>query len=238
MQNVGYERAMRILITFLRNRIEDPAKRGSDAIETFIGDGATREFFLSNKLLTNVKSVKVDDRELIEFVDYETKYDNPVEESSYPSVVLNEAPSSDSNIIISYHCGESWIYQAHPSQEFVSPQVSLFHISTREELHSLGLLETPHTRSTKGVTWLQIGVWTRRTPVYTIDGEKYSGNKLKDKIADDIVKALTQERILLKRQGLESLVIRMARDVEFEEREGVYRKEIDVEFVHTIEYSI
>ena len=30
----------------------------------------------------------------------------------------------------------------------------------------------------------------------------------------------------------------MARDVEFEEREGVYRKEIDVEFVHTIEYSI
>lgn len=237
MKEVGYRKCIDILTTILRNKIPDPAGRGSDKAEAFTGNGATKSFPLANKLLTNVYSVSLNGVENIEFVDYDTVYDNPAEPNSYPAVVFEIAPPSEASIEVSYHIGETWVYQAFPEEEFTGPRISLFHISSREELFALGLRETPTTKATKIVTWLQVDVWAKRGEIYTIDGLKYSGNKLKDWIADKVVDSLTQNRTLLKKQGLENFNLRMGRDIDYEERTGIYRKLLDWEFIHTKEYA-
>jgi len=232
MEFIDYRELIERLVRFLRTKISDPANRGTITTESFTGTGIETEFTLSNKLITCVKSVKVDGTEQKEWLDFQAVFDDPTDATSYPKIKFKKAPPSGSSIEVEYHYGETWVYQAFPSIAFVAPKVTIMHISSREEMTGHGAYVSSQERGTAEISWIDIDVWTRSGEVYEIAGEKMSGNKLKDYLADRIRLAINSNRDYLNQIGLTRIMLRMARDIDYAPETGVYRKTLSFEIVH------
>lgn len=237
MVSVMYRGLSQRLQALLRSKLSDPASRGTDTNNPFTGDGTATVFTLTNKLMKNIISITVDGTTKYEFTDFTKTYDNPKSATSFPKVTFIQAPASDSAIVVNYHYGQSWVYPGFPQEKFASPRISYIHISSRQEELGVGERVDASTKGIGLVTWLQMDIWVKKGKIVTIDGEYYSGTKLVDKIADDIADTLAQNRELLKRWGIYNVVLRMGRDIAFSKELELFRKLLDYEFWHDMEWS-
>lgn len=230
-KNIGYEAIVARLLAFLRNKIADPAGRGTDTQEALIGDG-TDTLTLSNKAIRNVRNVTVNGAQKIEFKDYTLIKDDPSDPTSFPKIVFVDAPPSDSTIIVDYHYGQTWIYPGTVEEGYRSPRITITHISTREEESGLGDLVDASNKGVFNYSWYQFDIWVKKGDSHLINGVYYSGGKLVDKLADDIIVALHSNKRYLREQGIEKIIMRMARDIGYSDMLKSWRKLLDFEFLY------
>lgn len=217
------------LNALLRNNLTDPADRGSETTDNFTGDGSTTEFELTNKKLANVKEVKVDGTDCYEFVDYTKAYDNPKDTASKPKVVFDTAPDSDANITVKYHYDGTWIFPGFPVGKFTPPRISITQISSRMENIGIGRMLNETEKAMVPINWYQIDLWTRKGHSFTIGNEYYSGGKLLDYLADRVVEVIETNKEYLRDIGIDDIILRTARDLEYGEDLEIHRKLLDYE---------
>jgi hypothetical protein len=225
------------LVTFIRNKVPDPAGRGEERQESFPTDGVTKDFTLTYKALKNVKRAYLDDgTEYIEFVDFDVHYDKKADPASFPVISFKIAPPSGRILTIEYHTGQTWVYPGYPQEDFTPPRISIMHISSRQEEVGLGRYFDSNTKAHQAASWYQVDVWTKRGQTFVVEGKTIGGGKLLDYLCDLIMDAF-KDRELLKKWGFDDVLMRMARDISYAEDTKLLRKLINFDITHRLMWS-
>jgi len=101
------------LIVFLRNNITDPQSRGTVKTDSFIGDGSTVKYELTEANAKNVFYVSVGGTVLTRNTDYYVDYKDKTTLNN-PIVYILSPPSSSAIIDIKYRYGSTWVYSDFP----------------------------------------------------------------------------------------------------------------------------
>jgi len=217
------------IVILLRNNVTDPKDRGTTTTETFSGNGTTKTFTLSNKQLKNVIDVDVTGETLT----YTVHYDNPANSSDYPSITFTTAPKSGiDNISIEYHYGATWIYPSFPRLDATMPRISLRVLSCVFDEHAIGSYITNTAKGSLYITRFQIDVWVKDKEILEIDGTKYSGGKLLDKLSDDVLDTIFDNRRWLKRNyNILDIRLTNSRPWPYDEEHQLFRQTLDFELL-------
>ena len=101
------------IIVFLRNNITDPQSRGTVKTDSFIGDGSTVKYELTEPNAKNVFYVSVGGTVLTRNTDYYVDYKDKTTLNN-PIVYILSPPSSSAIVDIKYSYGSTWVYSDFP----------------------------------------------------------------------------------------------------------------------------
>lgn len=218
------DRMTRGILTILRNELEDPLGRGSDANEVFEGDGISSSFRLSNKLLKNVKEVRVNETLKFENEDYEVHFDEPSDPDSYPFVDFLSAPAPGDIISITYHYDQTWIYPQFPRLDASFPRISFEIVGLSEKRLAIGeLFEAPSTKKRCFDASIYLDIWVKRGDIFEVEGKKYSGMSLVDYLGNQVLSAFQKEK-LLRSWNISDWKLSGIRDWGYDEENELFRK--------------
>ena len=234
------------LVETLRNEIDDPDQRGSKVVDDDSDYKVIDDYNieLSEKGLKNVYKVidnnYIDEKELYIFQDFRKIYDNPKNEDSYPVISFNE-PVANHDLEITYHTGRTWIYPGFPNDNATFPRISCRQIDSSGRNRYIGRDYDEDTKITPDYTVYEVMVWVNYENSYTIDGEYYSGGKLKDYISKQVRECLNRNKYNYKKKifyddefnpkgKIKNVRMEAFRDLDLEMDEFV-RKSIEFRFV-------
>jgi len=191
---------MKQIVETLRNGIDDPLERGEIVTDTEndynVIDDYTIE--LSEKRLKNIYFVKdhtkIDDKEKYLYSDFHKIYDDPKNDDDYPKIEFKENIPTNHNYEIKYHSGSTWIYPDYPIEEATLPRISVKEVGGGGRHKSIGRIWDNNYKVFLDDSLIEVMVWCDTGTSVFIDGEYYSGGKLKDYLATNIRKLFEKER--------------------------------------------
>jgi hypothetical protein len=122
-------------LTYLRNNITDPSNRGTLKTDTFIAEGGNGEFALTEVLVKNVVSVKINGSMLYIGHDYVINYG----EGNDPTYVeIISPPGLNDEVEIIYRYGKSMINFGWGRDEQELPRIAIIPRAVTTEHTSIG----------------------------------------------------------------------------------------------------
>lgn len=187
----------------LRNSLSDPASRPSNTTGTWVASNEAT-FSFANSGVKNVRSVTLDGVSKLLRTDYTVDYFNG--ELEFVSPVTGTA-------IADYDYGSTWIFREYPRLEDATmPRISITQLGPAEDVLTIGnskiLYRLRH----------QVDIWCDYPTSYTISGETFLGPKLRDKLTDDVVEIIKDNRDWIP-NVIDSRVVAVDRSMEEIERE-------------------
>lgn len=178
----NFERAV---LNLLRKRVTDPASRGTSTSDSFDGDTSTLLFTLTNKPLMFITSVVVDGvtKRLLE--DFNIDFGGSVDFADIIFLSGKAPGNGTNNVVVTYTHGSNWIFPDEPSKKATYPRISIKFIGGGEDQAS----GSSKVRFKRPV--LKISVWCKadRQSSFTINSQKYSGDKLDSYLNTQIAQA-------------------------------------------------
>ncbi len=101
------------LIVFLRNNIIDPQSRGTVKTDSFVGDGSTVKYELTEANAKNVFYVSVGGTVLTRNTEYYVDYKDKTTLNN-PIIYILTPPASSAIVDIKYSYGATWVYSDFP----------------------------------------------------------------------------------------------------------------------------
>lgn len=208
-----------------RKYLTDPASRGTEAVNTFAGDGETTTYSLENSPLMFINSVKIDDLEKKLNRDFYLDFGRG---DSHASITFVVAPVNESEIKINYVFGNNWIYPGTPQTD-------------NRQLPRIGILRTGGGHRSAGTgeqsdfvdVNLRLSIWVRSGDSFTINNETYTGDKLLDYIENDIVETIVKmKRDYDEPYNVVTIDIQSVFDIPFDEDFKLNRREISLRLLY------
>lgn len=222
------------VIYVLRNSIPDPANRKGVQEESFIADAGNNVFDLDTTNLKSIMYVKVDGEEKR----FKDKYLPNFDDNNVEVYGLEDGDV----VTIKYVCDYSFIYPGYRlSSNLETPQITVLQDGPSQIDVSIGGARKHYE------ILVQIDIWVDINDSfvinsddfddfdigYEIDDEVFNGSKLRDFLADQVIRTVDKKRGWI--PNIVSMRVAGARDVEGNvEDMGVTRKTIDVEVIYSI----
>lgn len=175
-----------VIVDFLRKNVIDPRARLTSTSDTFTATAAQTSFTLtptSGKTFSHIISVTIDGTASVKWQDY---YLDPKNQK----VIFFTAMTGGEVVVISYgEASPNWIYPDKANEKLNAlsfPRMNVLIISapgTRQ-----GNYEAP----VEAIPRVQIDIWCKEkqnNQIFTIDGDKYTGEDLAEYLSWQVTKA-------------------------------------------------
>lgn len=219
---------MEKLIALIRNKVSDPAGRGTDITETSLTINSNDEYILAKKGLKNIYWVENSDtgERYTEFIDFNKVFDNPQDKKDKPKIKwLN---TSTPTLDVRYHYGKTFIYPGFPHDNFTSPRISISQLDTVGTKAGIGDRLTPSQKGFLPSGKYEFNIWIQKdAKAFEIDNEYYSGGKLLDYLAEQVMDAILKNKDLMEDWGIIGSSLELIRTAEMESDIDAHRKVID-----------
>lgn len=199
-------------LNYLRNSIIDTEGRGSTEISNLVGDGVQTDFELPVAQVKNIKSITVNAVEV--YIGHH--YIVELGEGSQKTIIkFRTAPPDTHAIVVTYHVGETIIYEGYQRLDSTLPRMSLIFRGTTRE------------RIAIGDAWSgQDGHFVYEEGSYTCEIRTYYANQMKSLMHSfaNIVEAYRQ--ITPQPYGMIDVVVTMKQPFDFDNDLRVYRAQV------------
>ena len=175
-----------VIVDFLRNNITDPRGRITDYGNSFFATAGQTVFQLTptaGASLSHVRYVTVDGVTKVKWQDYYIDFKNE-QIVFFSGITLNDP------VTVAYSEGSTnWIYPDKSNEKLTAtswPRINILVVSAPGK--RLGNYEAP----IEAVPRIQVDIWTKEkqdNQIFTIDGEKYTGEDLAEYLAYQVTNA-------------------------------------------------
>ena len=175
-----------ILVDFLRKNVSDPRERTTSNIETLTATAEQTSFSLTptaGKTLSYIDSIKVDGTASVKWQDYYIDFKNQ-------KIIFFTGLTVGQSLVITYGEGSTdWIFPGKANKKLNAlsfPRINIIVIGTPGS--RLGNYEAP----VEAVPRIQVDIWAKEkqdNQIFTIGGDKYTGEDLAEYIAYQITQA-------------------------------------------------
>ena len=213
-----------IIVDFLRKNVEDPRERISSKSETLTATASQTEFSLtptSGNTLSYINTVTVDTVTKVKWQDYYIDTKNE-------KVIFFTVMSGGESVIISYGEGSTdWIFPDKPRKTLNALSFPRMNVKI---ISAPGTRQGNYEAPVEAVMRVQIDIWTKEKQngqIFTIDGNKYTGEDLAEYLSWQVTKAFEDNEKQLFPALYGYNPVGMAPDLPFDEELQCHHKVVE-----------